>query len=125
MLGDNGAETAGIAPPPKLPANEPKLGAEKSGLLRLRAAGPIFCSMYGPVFGLLPCLHRLGAGQSQTKLETVRSVYSACSLGAGGLVTLASLVTAHLLSLDRVTHYHSHNSRDQLMMSVQWRTYSL
>mgnify|MGYP001440572918 CR=1 FL=1 len=64
--------------------------------------------------------HRLGAGQSQTKLETVRSVYSACSLGAGGLVTLASLVTAHLLSLDRVTHYHSHNSRDQLMMSVQW-----
>ena len=42
MLGDNGAETAGIAPPPKLPANEPKLGAEKSGLLHLRAGGPIF-----------------------------------------------------------------------------------
>ena len=46
MLGDNGAETAGIVPPPKLPANEPKLGAEKSGLLRLRAGGPIFCSIY-------------------------------------------------------------------------------
>ena len=46
MLGDNGAETAGIAPPPKLPANEPKLGAEKSGLLRLRAGGPILRFIY-------------------------------------------------------------------------------
>ena len=61
MLGDNGVETAGLAPPPKLAANEPKLGAEKSRLLRLRAGGLIFCSIYRSLLTEIgPRAQRLG-----------------------------------------------------------------